>query len=73
LDHRYAFDIQLIRILTSHSLSAKRRRAQGGFIGADVILKQLNDGVRRRRVGLIVEGAPARGLCERNHVLRYNE
>ncbi|KAJ2818651.1 hypothetical protein IWW50_005740 [Coemansia erecta] len=39
----------------------KRRRAEGGFIGADVILAQIAaKGGERRRVGLIVEGAPAR-------------
>ncbi|KAJ1744228.1 hypothetical protein LPJ78_000575 [Coemansia sp. RSA 989] len=39
----------------------KRRRAEGGFIGADVILDQVaKKGGVRRRVGLIVEGAPAR-------------
>ncbi|KAI9502197.1 hypothetical protein GGI26_003877 [Coemansia sp. RSA 1358] len=39
----------------------KRRRAEGGFIGADIILDQIakKSGLRRR-VGLIVEGAPAR-------------
>lgn len=40
----------------------KRRRDEGGFIGADVILSQIKGGVSRRRIGLIVEGAPARGL-----------
>lgn len=40
---------------------AKRRRAEGGFAGADVILKQLAEGPARRRVGLLPEGkAPAR-------------
>lgn len=44
----------------------ERRGADAGFYGADVISKQLvprskgGDGVRRRRVGLLVEGAPAR-------------
>jgi len=44
----------------------KDRRAAGGFHGAEVILKQLTPkskggaGVERRRIGLIVEGAPAR-------------
>lgn len=44
----------------------KNRRVDGGFHGAEVILKQLipkskgGSGVERRRVGLIVEGAPAR-------------
>ena len=39
----------------------KRRRAEGGFPGAETILKQLADGPARRRVGLLPEGkAPAR-------------
>ncbi|CAD6446582.1 d1e45bbb-63b3-4f5a-adaf-4dc69529f2ac-CDS [Sclerotinia trifoliorum] len=44
----------------------KERRTEGGFHGAEVILKQLTpkskggSGVERRRIGLIVEGAPAR-------------
>ncbi|OJD37573.1 glycine cleavage system t protein [Diplodia corticola] len=44
----------------------KDRRERGGFHGADVILAQLKPkskggaGVDRRRVGLVVEGAPAR-------------
>jgi len=39
----------------------KRRRAEGGFPGADMILKQLTDGATRRRVGIVPEGrAPAR-------------
>lgn len=43
----------------------KRRRAEGGFPGADVILGQIKDGTARKRVGLIPEGrAPARGGTE---------
>jgi aminomethyltransferase len=44
----------------------KDRRTSGGFHGAEVILRQLTpkskggSGVERRRIGLIVEGAPAR-------------
>jgi aminomethyltransferase len=39
----------------------KRRREEGGFPGADVIQKQLQDGVSRRRVGIKPAGrAPAR-------------
>ncbi|KFY68793.1 hypothetical protein V496_00793 [Pseudogymnoascus sp. VKM F-4515 (FW-2607)] len=44
----------------------KRRRAEGGFLGAETILAQLKpkakggQGVERRRVGLIVQGPPAR-------------
>jgi aminomethyltransferase len=48
----------------------KDRRVDGEFHGAEVILKQLTPkskgglGVERRRVGLIVEGAPAREGAE---------
>jgi len=39
----------------------KRRREEGGFPGADVILGQLADGAPRKRVGLLPEGrAPVR-------------
>eukprot|EP00899_Mesostigma_viride_P009672 jgi/Mesvir1/18706/Mv12419-RA.1 len=38
----------------------KRRRAEANFPGASVILKQIAEGVTRKRVGLIPEGAPAR-------------
>jgi aminomethyltransferase len=38
----------------------KKRREQGGFIGSDVIIPQIGKAVPRRRVGLIIEGAPAR-------------
>ncbi|KAF9940432.1 hypothetical protein BGZ65_007051 [Modicella reniformis] len=39
---------------------AKRRRAEGGFLGAAKIQDHLKNGVSRRRIGLIVQGAPAR-------------
>lgn len=48
----------------------KNRRATGGFHGSDVILSQLTpkskggSGVERRRVGLVVSGAPAREGAE---------
>ena len=39
----------------------KRRREQGGFPGADVILQQLRNGPPKKRVGILPEGrAPAR-------------
>jgi len=41
-------------------LIGKRRRAEGGFLGADVILRQLKDGVSKKRVGFEVQGPPAR-------------
>ena len=48
----------------------KNRRSECGFHGSEVILRQLTPkskggiGVDRRRVGLIVEGAPAREGAE---------
>jgi len=43
----------------------KRRRETRGFPGADIILKQLQEGAARRRVGLLPEGrAPAREGAE---------
>ncbi|KAJ9647888.1 Aminomethyltransferase, mitochondrial [Coniosporium apollinis] len=47
----------------------KDRRTEGGFHGSEVILQQLKPkkeggGVSRRRIGLIVEGAPAREGAE---------
>lgn len=38
----------------------KERRENSNFIGAEGVRKHLKDGPPRRRVGLIVEGAPAR-------------
>ncbi|HEY0525859.1 MAG TPA: glycine cleavage system aminomethyltransferase GcvT [Stellaceae bacterium] len=43
----------------------KRRRAEGGFPGADTILRQLEQGAPRKRVGILPEGrAPAREHTE---------
>src|ERR1700741_506614 len=43
----------------------KRRRSDGGFIGADVILRQLKEGAPRRLVGIRPEGrAPVRAHAE---------
>ncbi|KAI3680516.1 hypothetical protein L6452_35287 [Arctium lappa] len=42
----------------------KRRRAEGGFLGAEVILKQIADGPSIRRVGLFSAGPPARSHSE---------
>ncbi|KAI8847647.1 hypothetical protein BC829DRAFT_395941 [Chytridium lagenaria] len=40
----------------------KRRKEQGGFLGSEHILPQLKKGapITRRRIGLLVQGAPAR-------------
>ncbi|CAI0625938.1 unnamed protein product [Linum tenue] len=42
----------------------KRRRAEGGFLGAEVILKQLADGPTIRRVGFTSSGPPPRSHSE---------
>jgi aminomethyltransferase len=41
----------------------KARRERGGFLGDSVILNEINKGVETasRRIGLAIEGAPARG------------
>jgi aminomethyltransferase len=41
----------------------KERRSSGGFIGAEAVQKHIADGPPRRRIGMIVEGAPARRAC----------
>ncbi|KAI9294970.1 aminomethyltransferase [Neoconidiobolus thromboides FSU 785] len=38
----------------------KRRLQEGGFLGAERIFKDIKDGVSKKRIGLIVQGAPAR-------------
>jgi aminomethyltransferase len=38
----------------------KRRQESCDFIGGDVIKKQLKEGISKRRVGILSEGAPAR-------------
>ncbi|KAK8941666.1 hypothetical protein KSP40_PGU010750 [Platanthera guangdongensis] len=42
----------------------KRRRAEGGFLGAEVILQQLQEGPSIRRVGLFSSGPPPRSHSE---------
>lgn len=51
----------LTDLAAAHSLTGKDRREQANFIGAERVLKDIKEGPQRRRVGLIVEGAPARG------------
>lgn len=38
----------------------KRRQEACDFIGGDAIKKQMKEGIKRRRVGILSEGAPAR-------------
>ncbi|KAI8051339.1 hypothetical protein BDF22DRAFT_744956 [Syncephalis plumigaleata] len=58
-------DVQLAGLGARDSLRleagmCKRRREEGGFLGASKILDQIKNGVDRRRVGLIVTGPAAR-------------
>lgn len=48
----------------------KRRKEEGGFPGDEYILKQLKNKslVKKRRIGMIVEGAPARGTLSCNQI-----
>ena len=48
----------------------KRRRAEGGFPGAEVILAQLRDGSPRRLMGLVPEG---RGLAREGAVIEGSD
>jgi aminomethyltransferase len=52
-------DITLVEAGQGWTVS-KRRRQTGGFIGAEKILKQLREGVAKKRIGLVTEGAPVR-------------
>ena len=40
----------------------KRRRAEADFPGADVILKQIKEKAKKKRIGLTSKGPPARGI-----------
>ncbi len=43
----------------------KRRKSEGGFAGANIVLDKLFNGVAKKRVGILPEGrAPAREGCE---------
>ncbi|CAB4408758.1 unnamed protein product [Rhizophagus irregularis] len=42
----------------------KRRRKESDFFGAEHVIPQIKGGVMRRRIGFIVEGAPARENAE---------
>ena len=44
---------------------SKRRRSEGGFMGSEIVLRQLSKGVARRRVGILPDGRqPARAHTE---------
>ena len=46
-------------------IGKNRREGEGAnFIGAEHVLKTLKDGPKKRRIGLVVDGAPARGKLQ---------
>jgi hypothetical protein len=45
----------------TYFIVGKRRKEEGGFPGADIILKQIKDKPKQRRVGFTSSGPPARG------------
>src|ERR1700722_8632294 len=50
----------------------KGRKESGGFIGAEDVMNQLTERPPKRRVGPIVEGAPARRvLCFLSHLYTW--
>jgi len=61
MGHRYVVWIHFLESSNFwNRFSGKDRRERGGFIGSETVLKQLQDGPSKRRVGMIVEEAPAR-------------
>lgn len=63
--HELAPDITPVEAALSWAIARRRRNDSNGFLGAEVILRQLRDGPRRCRVGLLPEGkAPVRDGAE---------
>lgn len=61
--HELNEDISPIDAVLGWTIS-KRRKEQGGFLGYDRIKKELEQGVKSKRTGIIVEGPPARDGVE---------
>ena len=57
--HELNEDISPIEAVLGWTIS-KRRKEQGGFLGYDRIKRELEQGVKQKRVGFIVDGPPAR-------------
>jgi len=54
--------LYLLVLMQQRMTTGKERRETGDFIGAEGVIKHLKDGPPRRRVGLVIEGAPARRI-----------
>ena len=61
--HELNEDISPIEAVLGWTIT-KRRKEQGGFLGYDRVKKDLQQGVKRKRAGFIVEGPPARDGVE---------
>ena len=59
MGYRYVYE-SVHSSVALRSVKGKERKKTGGFIGTEGVLKHIQEGPPRRRVGLIVEGAPAR-------------
>lgn len=57
----YLLFIYLLSFIFIFLLQGKRRRAQADFPGAEIILRQIKEKAKRKRVGLVSKGPPARG------------
>jgi len=57
--HDLTEDISLVESSLNWTVS-KRRRQEGGFIGADKILRQIREGAPIKRIGFVSAGAPPR-------------
>ena len=69
MGYRYVYE-SVHSSVALRSVKGKERKKTGGFIGTEGVLKHIQEGPPRRRVGLIVEGAPARRKsCLRNSFL----
>lgn len=61
--HELNEDISPIEAVLGWTIS-KRRKEQGGFLGYETVKKHIEQGVKRKRSGFIVEGPPARDGVE---------
>ena len=61
--HELNEDISPIEAVLGWTIS-KRRKEQGGFLGYETVKKHLEQGVKKKRAGFIVDGPPARDGVE---------
>jgi aminomethyltransferase len=64
--------VVLNSLLYANLSTGKNRRENPTFIGAEGVMEHLKNGPPRRRVGLVIEGAPARGKGCRAFCLQHS-